>query len=307
MGSCFAQRIGQRLSDARFRTQVNPMGIVFNPVSLARLLTSAASPGQESELIHHLEQWHSLDYHSNFSDPNPEVVTESIEMAQMLTGRHLEQADVLILTLGTAYAYRWKETWEVVNNCHKLPANQFEKCLLGVEECTKALEQAISQWRQRNPKLRVLLTVSPVRHIKDGIAENNLSKSILRLVCHNLAQANPEVAYFPAFEILNDDLRDYRFYQDDLIHPTTFAEDYIWEKFAKAAFTPETEHLLTLWQSAQQALAHQPFSPHFAGYRSHLEGLLHKLEQLNLLLDCTEELEEVRSRIRAIEMGEYRA
>lgn len=283
------------------------MGIVFNPISLARLLNAAAQPDREEELIQHQERWHSLDYHSSFSDPNPEVVTESIQLAKELTGRHLAQADVLILTLGTAYAYRWKETWEVVSNCHKLPANQFEKCLLGVEESFKALSEAISQWRERNPRLRVLLTVSPVRHIKDGIAENNLSKSILRLVCHQLSQAHPEVEYFPSFEILNDDLRDYRFYEDDLIHPTPFAEDYIWEKFSQAAFTPETEHLLALWQSAQQAMAHQPFSPHSQAYRNHLERLLHNLEELNLLLDCTEELDEIRGRIRAIEMGEYRA
>lgn len=308
MGSCFADRIGQRLQQARMRVQTNPMGIAFNPLSLSKLLMDAGASEfpVEDEYVEHHGLWHSLHYHSSFSNPSLDQLAETIQAAQEFTGRSLAHADLLVLTLGTAFAHRWKESWEVVNNCHKIPAAQFEKGLLSVEECTKALSQAIQFWQQKNPRLKVLLTVSPVRHTKEGLAENNLSKSILRLVCHQLTQNLPGVVYFPAFEILNDDLRDYRFYQDDLIHPSTFAEDYIWDKFQEAAFSAEAVTVWNAWQKVQLSLNHRHANPQGHAYRSHLEGVLQQLQQLDLLLDCSEELEHVQSLIRATEMGEYR-
>lgn len=306
MGSCFAERIGQRLSDSRFRIQINPMGIVFNPLSLTKLLHFAASEDYSAteDLIFNQGRWHAFDFHSSLSDPEEEMAEAAIRSSIAFTHRYLADADVLMLTLGTAYAYRLKESGAVVNNCHKVPAARFEKVLLGVDECVNALLASIQVLRARNPRLKVLLTVSPVRHIKDGLAENNLSKSILRLVCHQVESALKEVTYFPSLEILQDDLRDYRFYQDDLIHPNSFAEQYIWEKFGEAAFDESTFQILNAWESAQKAFAHRPFDASGDGYRHHLEMLLPKLEELNFMLDCSSEIDAVKGKLRNIELGE---
>lgn len=299
MGSCFAERIGRKMADSKFRVQINPMGIAYNPVSLARLLrlarTQDATPTEE--IFSHEGRFHSFDFHSSFSDPEPHLVQEQIRDAIEFSGHYLRSADVVILTFGTAFGFRHYESGEVVNNCHKVPAREFEKCLLDADLCYSEVECEIREWQKINPKLKFILTVSPVRHTREGLAENNLSKAYLRILCDQLSNGNDDVVYFPAYEIMMDDLRDYRFYQDDLIHPNAFAEQYIWEKFAPATFDENALKIYQEWESLRKSLAHKPFNPQGEAYRRHLENLLEKMEEMNLMIDVQPEIEVVKEKL----------
>ena len=207
-----------------------------------------------------------------------------------LTGGYLKTGTHLILTLGTAWVYELKETQTMVANCHKQPSDFFEKRLLGLDEMKIALENLFSKLSLFNPTLKIVLTVSPVRHIKDGIPENQLSKSLLRVLCANLETEFENVSYFPAYEIMMDELRDYRFYKSDLIHPTEQAENYIWDKWAGAFFTPLTQKKVNQIFKIKLELEHRPLNPGSDAHHQFLEKLLEKLERLEPEFDFSREI-----------------
>ncbi|GAB3537586.1 GSCFA domain-containing protein [Pontibacter brevis] len=282
IGSCFAEVIGNKLKQNKVDVLVNPFGTIFNPLSVCLLLQSAAGKPYEFEQ-HLVEQngiWYAYDLHSSFSSPDKQELLQHVEESLQHTREQLQQASLLIITLGTAVAYKLQDRDKIVANCHKLPAKNFERVLLQAEEMKQAFEQTLSLLKQINPGLKVLLTVSPVRHIKETLTINSVSKAALRVLCHQLEEAHAHVQYFPAFEIMMDDLRDYRFYKQDMLHPTEVAEDYIWQKFIAAYYDKDFQTFLETWQKMQRAAAHRPFHPQSEAHQAFLKNTLQQLAQL---------------------------
>ncbi len=280
VGSCFAEVMGERLAAHKFTTLVNPFGVIFNPVSLAGLLDKAltGTPAGREGLVSTREGWRHYDFHSRLGAPDAETLLAQTDAALAATGQFLAGAGWLLLTLGTAFAYRRKDNGAVVANCHKVPNTSFAKELLPLETIVSALDDVLSRLAGQHPHLRVLLTVSPVRHTRDTLVLNAVSKSLLRVACHALAEKHRHVQYFPAYEIMLDDLRDYRFYQPDMIHPSEVAEGYIWQKLAEAYFDEQTARFTREWAKLRQALGHRPLHPHTEAHRDFLRSILAQLE-----------------------------
>jgi hypothetical protein len=303
MGSCFADSIGARLATHKVETRVNPFGTIFQPLALARLLRAAA--GEEVDWQQHLVQargrWQSYDLHGSVGADSPVELLQYIQEAVRQTGEFLRNTDLVLLTLGTAWAYRLRETGELVSNCHKQPADLFVRELLTPDEIINALAETHAYLRRINPDLRFVLTVSPVRHLKDTLPLNSVSKSVLRVATHIVSDLLPGVAYFPAFELLTDDLRDYRFYAADMLHPSEVAEDYIWDKFARTYFDADFGRFRKEWTAVSQSLGHRPLHEGAPEHRQFLESTREKLEQLSLRkVDVDDELHNVRARLEAL-------
>ncbi|MCB9231166.1 MAG: GSCFA domain-containing protein [Bacteroidia bacterium] len=299
VGSCFADRMGLRLVENKFQAQVNPFGVIFNPLSLIRLLKAALSRDLTlgESLFENQGLWHSFDFHSEFSHPQREVVKQAIEDSLEVTGAFLRKAEVVILTLGTARVYRSRETQEIVANCHKVPQSQFEAELLRPEQIVQEIREFQAAWLQVQPAGKILLTVSPVRHVKDGLESNAVSKSILRYACQLAVDSLEGVAYFPAYELVLDDLRDYRFFKKDLIHPNDMAEDYVWDKFCRSYMTADTLAVMEAWQKVKAGLEHRPFHGGSEAHRAFLQDLLHKMEALQGRMDLGEEMAHLRGQL----------
>ena len=299
MGSCFAQTIGQKMKNAKFDVLVNPFGTIFHPLNLADLLDHALfqDPMEKDGMLERDGLFLHYATHSDVVGKSPEELTELYSQKLSLTRSYLEQGTHLILTLGTAWIYE-HETFGRVANCHKQPQKLFEKKLSSLEEMEMGLWSVLDNFSRAFPNLKIILTLSPVRHIKDGVSENQLSKSLLRVLCANLERRMSSVSYFPAYEIIMDELRDYRFYKSDLIHPSEEAEDYIWQKWQQAIFQEATREKVSEIQKVQLELAHRPFNPDTETHRKFLQNLLTKLERLNDEFDFSRELAEVESRIK---------
>ncbi|WP_026463126.1 GSCFA domain-containing protein [Adhaeribacter aquaticus] len=299
-GSCFAVVIGQKIKNYKVNTLVNPFGTIFNPISLFSLLDAGLFPEQPftGNLVARDERWYAYDLHSSFSAPNQEDLLFSIQKARNEVYSYLASADVLILTLGTAVGYLHKESNQLVANCHKIAQQQFEKKLISTAEITATFSALYLKLKHLNPKLQVIVTVSPVRHIKETLELNSVSKSILRIACHEIAGQLADVTYFPAYELLLDDLRDYRFYKRDMIHPSEEAEDYIWGKFIQAFFEEPFQQFTKEWDKIKLALAHKPFHPDAPAHQQFLRNTLAKLEQIHLHTDCSQEIAQVKSQLR---------
>lgn len=297
MGSCFADRMGKRLASAKFPILINPLGIAYNPVALADLLLMAMGEKlvPEPTFSETEEVWQSLAFHSRFNHTDKAAYQQGITQAMQQSQRCLQEASVLILTLGTAMVYRRQDNQEVVNNCHRFPRPFFSKELLSLTAITDSLAALTDRLQRFSPRLKILLTVSPVRHIKDSLPLNAVSKASLRLACHELSTRFSHIDYFPAYEIMMDDLRDYRYYQDDLIHPTDFAEQYIWETFVQSHLRPEAQQSLQSWQQIKQDLSHRPRNPHSAAHRTFLEGILEKLRDISGQIDCAADIAQVEA------------
>ncbi|MBJ6110138.1 GSCFA domain-containing protein [Hymenobacter sp. BT523] len=303
MGSCFADSIGSRLLANKVEALANPFGTVFQPLALAKLLRAAA--GEDVDWQQHVVEargrWQSYDLHSSVGADSPVELLQHIQELVRRTGEFLRSADLVLLTLGTAWAYRLRETGELVNNCHKQPADLFVRELLTPDDIINGLAETHAYLRRINPKLRFVLTVSPVRHLKDTLPLNAVSKSVLRVATHIVSDLLPGVAYFPAYELLVDDLRDYRFYAADMLHPSEVAEDYIWEKFARTYFDAEFGRFRKEWASVRQSLGHRPLHIGAPEHRQFLESTLQKLEQLSLRrVEVSEELRTVRTQLAAL-------
>jgi hypothetical protein len=258
-GSCFVENISVKMLQSGFTVDVNPFGIVYNPASLAGGLTDLirGTTYTENHLFAHEGIYHSFSHHSRFSGTTIEAVLEKINARMLASSAFLRQANVLIITFGTANVYRLIASGEVVSNCHKLPAKLFEEKRLTVHQITGQWNELIKELQTLHPDLKILFTVSPIRHWKDGANANQLSKATLLLAVNQLIEANTGCYYFPAYEIMLDDLRDYRFYADDLIHPNSQAIDYIWEKFGEAYFEKKTKEAMKEYEREQKKRNHR--------------------------------------------------
>jgi hypothetical protein len=286
LGSCFAENMGAKLAYFKFQNSTNPFGIIFNPVAIEKLINRAVHKIEftEKDIFFHNEHWHCYEVHSELSNTSPELVLENLNKLLHYFRSQLNEASHVILTYGTSWVYRLKTTKEVVANCHKVPQNQFDKEILSVEVIQKSIQNTINLIQEVNPNCNFIFTVSPVRHIKDGFVENQRSKAHLITAIHSSIFHLPTSIYFPSYEIMMDELRDYRFYGEDMLHPNQTAIDYIWIQFFEN-YISEKE-FVTMQQvcDIQKALHHKPFNPLSESHQKFLANLKEKIMQLQVKL-----------------------
>lgn len=259
LGSCFANNVAIELEKDGFLIDQNPMGILFNPISIMKNIRNSFHQNlNESFIIQRDDYFYHFDYPSQFYAESQEILCKKIYQIQDSTTTLLKKSNRLILTLGTAWVYNWLKKDEIVANCHKIPAREFKKELLDLNSLIKSYFEFFDELRAVNPNLEIILTVSPVRHIKNGLHENNLSKSVLLLLADHLVNQFDFVHYFPAYEIVLDDLRDYRFFGPDLIHPSPQAIDYVYEKFEARYFNQTTQAIVNVQRKINALQAHRP-------------------------------------------------
>lgn len=300
-GSCFSDAIGNTLKENKFPVLVNPFGTNYNPVSIHKTLRAAlngALPLSHSYFEHNGLYCH-YDFHSEFSSPDKSLVEATVKSVIQTTHNFIKEAHWIIITYGTAWVYRRNETNDIVSNCHKMPAQNFTKELLTEKKILESFEGFYQNLKAVNPTCKIMLTVSPVRHIKDSIELNSLSKSILRVACHTLTELHKDVVYFPSYEIMLDDLRDYRFYKSDMLHPNVDAEAYIWNKFADSMFDDRTKEFIKKWKPVYTSLQHKPFHGQSESHQKFLKKLLADLEELNGTINVTEEITSVKAQLHA--------
>lgn len=280
LGSCFAVSVGERLGRMKMPVTVNPFGALYNPASLA-LALQRLEKGERiaaEDLREHKGLWFSLSNSGSFASPNKAEALARIN-ASIETGHEaLQKAGYLILTLGTAWVYELAENGGIVANCHKLPASTFRRRRLGVEEITADFVRLFEKPLYHNKQ--ILLTVSPIRHLKDGLAENQLSKATLVVAAHWLVDRFRNVHYFPSYEIVTDDLRDYRFYERDMVHPSAVAVDYVWERFCGAWLDDASQKLFRRLEKLLAAREHRPFNPDAAQYQAFKKAMLAEVAEL---------------------------
>ncbi|MBW3468448.1 GSCFA domain-containing protein [Arthrospiribacter ruber] len=300
IGSCFSTMISEKLTERKFQVLNNPFGTIFNPLSLAQLMEDSILEMPISTDAMLVREGLHLHYgmHSDVVAYSQDSLERLIHKKQQHSKQVLESASHIVLTFGTAWVYEHLDLGLVVANCHKQPGKLFEKRLLHPEEIQKAFSGFFNILQQVNPEVQVLLTVSPVRHIKDGIAENQLSKSILRLAAHDLTETYDFIDYFPSYEIMVDELRDYRFYKEDLIHPNAQAEEYIWEKFKNSWVDPAAFPLIKEFEGIKRDLAHKAFNPDSPAHMKFLDNLQKKLEKYSRDYDFSKELDALRKQLQ---------
>lgn len=295
IGSCFSQVIGDRLSENKFDVQVNPFGTIFNPISIFKMLNSG--PLYEGGYLENDEMFFHYDLHSDLRAKDRKTLETIAGAKKQASDAFLNEADWLIITLGTAWVYERTGNNQIVANCHKVPQREFKKRLLGMKEIVSAFDLLIEKLQKRNANLKVILTVSPVRHVKDGLAENNLSKSLLRVFCDYACQSHYGVFYFPSYEIVMDDLRDYRYFREDLIHPNLTAETYIWERFQETYFSKQTSQILSDWSKVLGALKHRPFNADSTAHQQFLKKQIEKLAEFEPHFSVKDEIKQFKSQL----------
>jgi hypothetical protein len=299
MGSCFANAIGTRFEQFKFSSCTNPFGTTYNPISIHRQLkwTLNNELPSENSYANNGEVFFNYNFHSHFSALDKKNLEAQIAEVVRYSNSFLKNTTYILLTYGTAWVYQQKKDNEIVANCHKQPASLFEKRLLTQHEIEESFSSVYELIRKQNPSIKIILTISPVRHIKDTLPLNMVSKSILHVACHSITQQFSGVEYFPAYEIMMDDLRDYRFYKQDRIHPTEEAEDYIWEKFCQSHFDETTLHFIERWKEIKSALAHKPFHPLSRKHQEFLIQLLADLEKLSTRIHTEDEIRLIKQQL----------
>ncbi|WP_233884533.1 GSCFA domain-containing protein [Tenacibaculum piscium] len=282
LGSCFSENIGDKLSYYKFQSTQNPFGILFHPKAIEKLITDAINQKKYTEeaIFFHNESWHCFDAHSSVSSLDKNEVLENLNTASSATFTQLKNASHLIITLGTSWIYREISSDTIVANCHKIPQKNFTKKILSIAEITESLSEIITLTKSVNPDIAILFTVSPVRHLKDGFIENQQSKSHLISAIHSIIDIKKSVYYFPSYEIMMDELRDYRFYAQDMIHPNTTAINYIWEKFIAVWIAENTQKTMKEIEIIQKGLAHRSFNPTSEAHQKFLQNIAQKKETL---------------------------
>lgn len=302
-GSCFSENIGNYITNSKFKVFVNPFGISYNPMSIVRALTSILENKSfsEKDLICKKGQYSHWMLHGSFSHANPLSVTESANKNLIKAIEYIHNVDYIFITFGTAFVYQLKETGEIVNNCHKMPAALFSRRMLRVEEIVDTYQHIISELFKRNKKAHIIFTISPIRHWKDGAHGNQLSKSTLLLATNHLQNIfSDRISYFPSYELILDELRDYRFYAEDMLHPNAQAIAYCWEKFCNTYFDKNTMEIIHQWSSIYKSLLHNPIHKESEEHKQFLTTLLSRVEnfsQKHPNIDCCKEIYQIRQRI----------
>ncbi|KAF2331964.1 GSCFA domain-containing protein [Flavobacterium daemonense] len=286
IGSCFAENMAEKFDYFKFQNETNPFGIIFNPVSIEKLFRRVCELDfyQEKDVFFHNERWHSYEVHSDLSNSDRQELLETLNKAITETNKQLKEASHIIITYGTSWIYRNLESEEIVANCHKVPQKQFSKELLSTEVIQKNIQNTIDLIQTLNPNINFIFTVSPVRHIKDGFIENQLSKSHLFTSLHQILKIhNSQFTihnYFPSYEIMMDELRDYRFYAEDMLHPNQIAIDYIWKLFSENYISQESILIMQEVDEIQKSLRHRSFNPESEQHQKFLANLQKKINLL---------------------------
>lgn len=299
MGSCFAENIGSRLKQFKFNTQTNPAGILFNPVSIFESIILALNDEilPAASYVTNEGICYNYKFHSSINGSSKFILDKKIQSIKEQIKHQIINTDCLILTFGTAWVYELANTDLLVANCHKVPQKAFTKRLLTVTEINDKFFEFEGAIREVNPDIKILFTVSPIRHTREGLTNNGLSKAILRLACDELCKNNKMSFYFPAFEIMMDDLRDYRFYKKDMIHPNEQAQDYIWDIFCENNLSEATKKFILEWQCIIDALNHRPFQPQSAEHQAFLKNTLNKVKKFNLDVNTQDEINQIKKQI----------
>jgi hypothetical protein len=284
IGSCFAVNIGKKLDYFKLQNTTNPFGIIFNPVSIEKLVFRAVHLNKftEEDIVYNNERFHCYEVHSDLSHQDKNEFLDSLNAIVVSMHQQIKKATHLMITYGTSWVYREKERSVVVANCHKMPQTHFDKHILSVATIESSIQNTVDAIRQLNPNCAFVFTISPVRHLKDGFVENQRSKAHLITALHNLLsqQLLSYSEYFPAYEIVMDELRDYRFYSDDLLHPSTMAIDYIWQRFKATYISEVVFPVLDEVEVIQKSLLHQPFNPLSESHQKFLSQLKLKISKL---------------------------
>jgi GSCFA family len=297
IGSCFTENIGSKLKQLKFSVLENPNGILFNPVSIVKSLGSYIDNRQYTaeDLFYQNECWNSWEHHSRFSHPDKDTCLQMINQSQKASHQFLKTADWLLITVGSAFVYELFSSISplgdggtVVANCHKVPTDKFLKKLLNPAEVEDAFKKVLAKIIAFNSSIKIIFTISPVRHLRDGFVENNRSKSALIQAIHQLVDAHDNLFYFPAYELVIDDLRDYRFYAEDMVHPNYAATNYVWEKFIAAAIDEPSQLLMKEINQLNAAISHKPFNPTSLAHKKFLQVNLEKLILLKLRFPCVD-------------------
>ena len=291
-GSCFSENIGQKLADLKFNVDMNPFGILYNPESIGNSLKILFEKREftANDLFQDQGLWNSFFHHSRFSDVDKEVALEKINSRIRSSSEFLKKADFLIITFGTAWIYKYKETGKIVSNCHKIPASEFERYRLDVSEITETYRELLEKIRGINPGIKVIFTVSPIRHWKDGAVENQVSKATLLLAIDRLKNGFGEqiCQYFPAYELMMDELRDYRFYSEDMLHISPVAVDYIFDRFCSAIISKQVLNITKKVVKIRKSIEHRPVNAKSTEYK---KFLMSNLEEINHLSSAFPEID----------------
>jgi hypothetical protein len=287
IGSCFVENIGNKLEYFKFQNLLNPFGILFHPLAIENLITNAINKKKytEEDLFFLNEQWHCFEAHSKLSASSKEELLFSLNKQVKSTNQQIHESTHIIITLGTAWVYRHIETDSIVANCHKVPQKKFLKELLSVDEVTESLESIVELIRTVNKTASIIFTVSPIRHLKDGFVENTQSKAHLISAIHSILSPRAQsrgLFYFLSYELMMDELRDYRFYAEDMIHPNQTAINYIWDKFQKVWITDEALKLMDEIEFIQKGLLHRPFNKESETYQLFIKKLEQKKKEVKL-------------------------
>lgn len=263
LGSCFSENMGLKMKNVFFKTEINPFGVLYNPISILNSIQLLLQNKKftASDIFEYKSLWHSFAHSSSFSDVSSELCLSKMNERISFASEFIKSTDVLLITFGTAWVFTDKESGRVVSNCHKLPAAKFNRRRLTVDEITEAYSDLLTKLKALYPNLNVVFSVSPIRHWKDGAHENTISKSTLLLAVDALQNQFGNVHYFPAYELLMDELRDYRFYASDMLHPSDVAVEYIWSKFSESVFSEETLQLMKKLEQLAADRAHRPLHP----------------------------------------------
>jgi hypothetical protein len=303
MGSCFSDTMGEKMESLKFQVSTNPFGVLFNPASIAdnlRILVEN-KPFTPDRLYFYNGQWISFNHYTGYSHPDQEKCLERINRSLVSSASVLKKAGFLFLTFGTAWVYSFNETGTIAANCHKLPSSAFTRYLLEPDDIIRMYNDLLLQLRNFNPELTVVFTLSPVRHWKDGAVNNQKSKAILHYAIDKITEHNPGVLYFPAYEIYMDELRDYRFYASDMLHPSESGVGYVWEKFVETYLDPGTLPLMKEVQSLLNASGHRPVNRDDPSYRLFLQtsiDAMNRLSEIHPFLDFRPEREWMENQLK---------
>jgi hypothetical protein len=282
IGSCFADNVGLRLKEYKFPVEHNPFGVLYNPASIGRCLVILLHKRllTDSDLHYYDGQWISFDHYSAFSNPDKEECLKNINERIKAASEFLQKTSFLFITYGTAWVYKFRETGSIVANCHKIPHSEFERYLLSYQDIVNEFAALYRELKEINPQIKIILTVSPIRHWKDGAEMNQVSKSTLLLAVYELRKVIPEINYFPAYEILMDELRDYRFYASDMLHLSEVAVEYIWSRFVSAYIEEGSRTAISEIVRLKKATAHRPFNINSKSYQAFLKTQLDYIKTL---------------------------
>ena len=308
MGSCFTENVGNRMAMLKYNVDINPFGILYNPISVASGLRILLQKKEftTADLIERDGLWHSFYHHGRFSSHTKDEALANINSRIKSSSEFLKEADFLFITFGTAWVYKYRKTTQFVSNCHKIPAVEFDRVRLSVDEIVREYKALFKEIGKINPSLKIVFTVSPIRHWKDGAIENQRSKAVLILAIDELVRdfGNDFCACFPAYEIVMDELRDYRFYAEDMIHLTEFSVNHIWERFGESLIDSGSTEISKRVNKIVQAFNHKPLHPNSIEYSKFLANIIKQADQFSIefpYIDISKELNFFNAEIKEIE------